>query len=138
MKSYVEREVFDAYVLQIYSAAARRIAAVGEHWGNELRCHELVRAVWRANGWQHSGVSPVDGRMGAVEHSWMVIHSSGPPRWHVVTPVILDVYCPGRMPQVQLIHAHWSIARDYLPGDWRTDIKLDVIDKLIAEMTTWD
>jgi hypothetical protein len=48
---------------------------------------------------------------------------------------ILDVYCPGRVPQVQLLDNHFAVARGYEPGEPRTDIKLDIVEKLVNEMS---
>lgn len=125
MKSYAEREVFAEDALAAVEIATAFVARVGNHWGNELRCHELARAVGRL-----LNLEVVDGRYFAVEHTWLLFrHGEG--------AHILDVYVPGRFPQVQLIHNHWATsALRYVPGVRRDDIRKDIIEQLVKEMTT--
>lgn len=125
MKSYAEREVFAEDALAAVEIAAALVARVGNHWGNELRCHELARAVGKL-----LNLEVVDGKYFAVEHTWLLFH-------HPQGAHILDVYVPGRVPQVQLIHNHWATsALRYVPGPRRDDIQMDVIEQLLKEMST--
>lgn len=89
----------------------------------EVRCHELARAVAKLQ----PGLLVVDGKFGAVDHSWLVLIEW--PRH------IIDVYTPGSIPQVQLIHAmSWSLPARYYPGPARDDIREDVVEALAAQM----
>lgn len=118
-------------VLQIAEALVTRI---GDGWGNELRCHELARAVQgclREAGYPRARV--VDGRMGSIDHSWIVLPGYELPAGSDRSP-ILDVYAPGRLPQVQLIDASWTISADYVVGSERLDVQRDVVRSLMKEM----
>lgn len=95
------------------------VTRVSNAWGNELRCHELARAVHRVIG--RAPLFVVDGKCGPIEHSWLCF-SDG---------VILDPYAPGRMPAVQLID---SIVGAYRPDSPRTDIQQTIVDRLVLEM----
>ena len=104
----------------------------------ELRCHELARAV------AHVLDLPVqDGSHGLVDHSWLWTGTRTAPG------NILDVYCVGRLPMVQLVHADFKPGHfrgglvPYLYrwdttsgsnqgfGTWRTDIDHGVVDSLV-------
>lgn len=132
MRSYAERECFADCHVHAWRDAATMVARLGE-WGNELRCHELARAVYR--GLQHhaatSRIVVLDGHLWAQEHSWIQLTELRAPHRRAY----LDVYTPGRIPQVQLLDVHWNIVRGY------TERKLDVVvvDSIVeaahAEMT---
>jgi len=128
VRSYADREIFNDREKATWCDAVDMVARVRSTWGNELRCHELVRATAKVLGQLSRQVMLVDGKLWAIEHSWLTLHT--PLGRHA----ILDVYCPGRIPQVQLIDAHWSVSRGYEPGPVRTDIKLDIVEKLVQEM----
>jgi hypothetical protein len=85
----------------------------------ELRCHELARAVGRLLKLEHQ-----DGRFGTREHSWL---------W-VGKKTVLDVYVPGSLPQVQLItYYNYSLPwmKAYVVGQGRSDIREKVITNLL-------
>ena len=136
MITYAERTIFSAKACALYADAVDVLKRVGDHWANELRCHELVRAtrgVLELLG--HENIVHVDGKLGMIEHSWLIgyTHSvfSG---MLVKSDYILDVYCPGRIPSVQLIHCSHAITNNYIEGERRVDIKHDIIAKLKKEM----
>lgn len=87
-----------------------------------VRCHELARAIqpllppqWRI----------VDGMVvSVVQHTWLV-GSDG---------IILDVYAPTRLPQVQLVDPAWFQRKLYVPGPRRRDIRWNVVRALRAQM----
>lgn len=138
MISYAEREIFTDREMSLWCDACDLISRVSPKWGNELRCHELVRAAHRVLAVLRFGGVPhetaiVDGKLNAIEHSWLVVPAQGPSG--LSRMVILDVYCPGRVPQVQLIDNHFAVARGYEAGPARDDIKLDIVEKLVNEMS---
>jgi hypothetical protein len=131
VKSYIVREKMTAPMLATWADAVDLVNRVSSEWGNELRCHELARAAHQVLYQLKRTTRVVDGRLFGIEHSWLSLGSesglgSGP---------ILDVYCPGRVPQVQLIDNHWAVARGYEPGKDRRDINQVIIAKLIEEMS---
>jgi len=69
------------------------------------------------------GLVVVDGKCGPIEHSWLVFGDG----------TIVDPYVPGRMPAVQLVDA-FVATRLYYPGADRSDIRIQVVDDLVAEM----
>lgn len=138
MISYAERECFNGEELVTWCDAVDAIKRVGT-WGNELRCHELARAMALHLAILGHNVVVVDGHLFACEHSWLVVlpkrrdeHRSTILDEH--RSAILDVYCPGRMPQVQLIAAHFSISRGYEAGSTRVDIRTDILSRLNDEL----
>jgi hypothetical protein len=118
--TYAERACFRAAHLRLLDRVEMYVARVSNSWGNELRCHELARAVHRVVGEPDHLV--VDGKCGPIEHSWLYL-SDG---------VILDPYVPGRMPAVQLVDL--VVGTAYRPGDPRDDIRQAVVDRLVLEM----
>jgi len=134
MKSYSERHFFAPPLIDLLEVAREFVEQV-EWTGDELRCHELTRAVGRFLGLPADCVQ--DGYYGFADHSWLWV--PGPPT-DVITqrvgwPDILDVYCVGRLPQVQLVlgknpslpHVGWA----YRPDKARTDIKTHIVDQLV-------
>lgn len=137
MKSYAERTCFTEDHLTKWRKASsfverlptRWVNLVGDRWipfdavadktlkTPELRCHELARAIGRVLKLKH-----VDGKYGNVEHTWLELREWG----------ILDVYCPGRVPQVQLVDAPWMLpeSKVYIPGPVRDDIREALVDVL--------
>jgi len=92
----------------------------GEEEGSTLRCHELARVVSLL-----LELPVVDGRCGGVEHSWI--------EWYDRTRhrTILDAYVPGRLPQVQLIHDPIGMHNLWQEGEFRDDIRWEVINDLL-------
>ena len=141
MKSYAERTIFHEVAQSIWADAVRLVDRVSDRHGNEVRCHELARAALSALCASNQSMleacdvalSIVDGNLWAIEHTWLLY------QWNselVPKRFILDVYCPGRLPQVQLIDgSHFAIARGYEPGPVRTDIDHEMLATLLAEMT---
>lgn len=140
MRSYAERQIFHATAVAVWADAVSLVARVSDRYNNEVRCHELARAALKAltdlNERRlhdaNATLSLVDGNLWAIEHSWLVY------RWNDVTApkrFILDVYCPGRLPQVQLLDGeHFAIARGYEKGAWRDDIDASMVERLTREM----
>lgn len=140
MRSYAERTIFHETAMAIWADAVDLVARISKHYGNEVRCHELARAARRAlqdlNARKLTAANAelllYDGRLWSIEHSWLVYHwrdDVAPKRF------ILDVYCPGRIPQVQLIDGdHFAIARGYERGPVRDDIKQSMVEQLTREM----
>jgi hypothetical protein len=137
MITYAERVCFRPQHLWLLKYVERLVARVSTTWGNELRCHELARAVqivcdahmhmrW---GYDGEGViedivrlDVLDGKCGPVEHSWLRFPDG----------VILDPYVPGRLPSVQLVDPIVGIA--YRPGEQRHDIRFEIVGRLIREL----
>lgn len=140
MRSYAERVIFHETVMAVWADAVSLVARVSDRHGNEVRCHELARAalgaltalnerkLYAAN----ASLMLVDGNLWSIEHSWLLY------RWNdETTPksFILDTYCPGRLPQVQLLDGeHFAIARGYAKGEMRTDINESMVEQLTREM----
>ena len=120
MITYAERSCFHQAHKRALTIVQDLVARVSDAWGNELRCHELARAVHRVL--DDGTIIVVDGHCGPVEHTWLRF-SDG---------TILDPYVPGRMPAVQIIDAFVAIA--YRAGEARRDIRQPIIEKIVAEM----
>ncbi len=149
MIGYAERECFDAAELKLLRRASELVAlAPYELPSGTVRCHELTRAVGRI-----LDLPVQDGHHGAVQHSWLWTGKFPVESKH---PNILDVYCVGRMPQVQLADTFagaghwttWSHRALYEPlsneakvnklggvGALRDDIRRDDVDTLVVMMT---
>lgn len=134
MISYAEREIFNDEELATWCDAVDAIKRIGSHWGNELRCHELTRAMARHLVILGRNVEVFDGQLYACEHSWLGVRPKKGFGVLEQRSVILDVYCPGRMPQVQLIDTHFSISRGYKVGPKRDDIRADILSRLNDEL----
>lgn len=120
MITYAERSCFQPSQLSVFRRVQEVVARVSDSWGNELRCHELARAVHRVLG--DSTISVVDGHCGPVEHSWLRF-SDG---------TILDVYVPGRLPAVQVVDA--IVGAAYRPEEVRRDIRQRIVDQVVLEL----
>jgi len=120
--TYAERACFRESHLRLLSRVEAYVARVSNAWGNELRCHELTRAVHLVIYEHEHKLDVIDGHCGPVEHSWFRC-SDG---------VILDVYAPGRLPAVQLVDP--LVATMYRPGSLRSDVRQAIVDRLVAEM----
>lgn len=134
MRSHSERSVFDPRHLDLWRRASRLVDRIGDDWSDELRCHELARAVCRALpvGGDRCFCFVRDGALNAIEHSWIELFLDGLGQPCVS---ILDVYAPGRMPQVQLVHDSHVIARGYKIGPTRSDVDHCIVRRLLREMT---
>ena len=122
MITYAERACFREQHLQLFTRVEVYVARVSNTWGNELRCHEMVRAIHAVVDAQEHKLDIVDGKCGPIEHSWLRF-SDG---------VILDPYVPGRMPAVQIVDP--IVGTAYRPGPPRDDIRQAIIDHLVLEM----
>jgi hypothetical protein len=118
--TYAARVCFSPYHLKLLARTEAYVGLVSDAWGNELRCHELARAVRHVLG--DFTLVVVDGRCGPVEHSWIVCEGG----------VILDVYVPGRLPAIQIIDPIVGIA--YRKGSPRDDIRSAIVTRLVAQM----
>ena len=123
MITYAERVCFTAVHVQLLRYVESCVARIGASWGNELRCHELARAVQRVSAHKPYALIVEDGKCGPIEHSWLCF-SDG---------MILDPYVPGRMPAVQLIDP--IVGAAYRSGAPRADIQPAIIDQLVLEMS---
>jgi hypothetical protein len=137
MNSYAEKEVFTSREKLLLRQATELVEiAPYEIDGNLVRCHELARAVGKVLGLEHE-----DGRYGFVEHTWLWTESlkeEGVPDkskaffspW--VLPNVLDVYVPGSVPQVQLVHmaASGLPPRYYLSNLKAPEIRASVVRQL--------
>ena len=122
MITYAERVCFSAPHLHLFRRVEAYVMRVSDTWGNDLRCHELARAVHLVVYESAHKLVIVDGHCGPVEHSWLCC-SDG---------VILDPYAPGRLPAVQLVDP--LVGAAYRPGTLRRDIRQPIVDRLVAEM----
>lgn len=120
MITYAERACFRQAHLRLFRRVEDSVSRVSDSWGNELRCHELARAIYRVVG--DRTIVVVDGHCGAVEHSWLVLSDGA----------IVDPYAPGRLPAVQIVDP--IVASAYRPGSRRADIRRAIVDKLVLEM----
>jgi hypothetical protein len=122
MITYAERSCFRESHLRLLSRVAAYVGRVSSSWGNELRCHELARAIHLVVYERAPKLLVIDGKCGPIEHSWLYLEDN----------VILDPYVPGRLPAVQLVDL--VVGTAYKPGAPRTDIRQAVVDRLVAEM----
>jgi hypothetical protein len=118
--TYAERACFGARHMEILARVEEYVARVLNVWGNELRCHELARAMHLVL--DERKLDLVDGKCGPIEHRWLRFNDG----------VILDAYVPGRLPSVQIIDPMVAVA--YRQGKPRNDIQQQVIDRLVREM----
>jgi hypothetical protein len=123
--TYAERACFREDHLRIRDRVETYVGRVSKAWGNDLRCHELARAVHRRLVDSLTLVlTVVDGKCGPVEHTWLCFPDG----------VILDPYVPGRLPAVQIIDS--IVGTAYRPGEPRSDIRQTIVDQLVLEMRT--
>ena len=105
MRSYSERVRFTKRERKILSSAGLAVAMLPTNLdpsGEEIRCHELARAIAR-----QLNLRVVDGMYGLVDHSWCMItaapeNGSESSSWDK----ILDVYAIGQCPQTRLIDTY--------------------------------
>ncbi len=130
MKSYAELEMFKETEIQLLKRAILLVERVPDQVLGELvRCHELARAAGKI-----LGLSVQDGYYNFIEHSWLWLTPYDPDDFYI--PNVLDVYVPGRIPQVQLVNTNSSaLPRDYRRGqDERTDINELAVEKILWYM----
>lgn len=134
MKSYAERESFTDGALQLHQLANRIVACIPHSIGSEeIRCHELARAVaklLRSELPAGDELHVQDGHFGILEHSWIEYHTAIESAHRCF---LLDVYAPGVHPQVLLIDTT-VIIRDairHVPQGPRDDINEDVIHRIV-------
>jgi len=120
--TYAERACFREQHLRMLARIEAYVARVSNTWGNELRCHELARAVHLVVYAREHKLDVVDGKCGPIEHSWLRFGDG----------VILDPYAPGRMPAVQIVDP--IVGTAYRPGTPRSDIRQAIVDRLVLEM----
>jgi len=111
MISYAEKEVFTKEELKLYRRAVDLVQMVPYELDKEpVRCHELARAVGSVLGLEHE-----DGRFGFVDHTWLWTKSPSSEDFCApwVLPNILDVYVPGSVPSVQLVHMATGLPSRY-------------------------
>ena len=123
MITYAECVLFRPMHNRLLREVQEHVARISNTWGNELRCHELARAVWLVTYGRRRKhrLVVVDGKCGPIEHSWLCFPDS----------IILDPYVPGRAPAVQLID---PFVGAYRPGDRRHDIRHSMVNQLVIEM----
>lgn len=122
MITYAERACFCASHLRALKRAQQFVGRVSNTWGNELRCHELARALRAVLGDRTLFV--VDGTCGGIEHSWLTFPDGA----------ILDTYAPGRLPAVQLVDGRSVVGVAYRAGEARRDIRRSILRRLVLEM----
>lgn len=126
--SYSARKVFSVGEMIAFHEAERIVSTFRlPPAGQEMRCHEIARAVCdclNQLGNVVGGLQVVDGKYGGVEHSWIAL----PRPEHII-----DTYAVGRLPMVQLVEiGHWALPehKGYTAGPAREDIDQSVVDYL--------
>ncbi len=124
VKGYSERKI-PILILNYFKATEYLLGRL--ELAEEVRCHELARAVWAVLGFDHYG-RVVDGKYGRVEHSWIEL-------WEVeglAARWILDVYACGRLPQVQVVDLFFTLPHEdaYQRGEPRDDINQAMVNSL--------
>lgn len=122
------QSIFLPEEMEVFDLACTLVSRLPyEVMGSVVRCHERVRAVADL-----LELTFEDGFYGMVEHSWIWLSPREP-----ISPLprILDVYVPGRIPQVQLIDPHIHLPFEYRRGPPRTDINQPMVFELIRLMT---
>ena len=122
MITYAARVCFREHHLRLLLRVEAYVSRISNTWGNELRCHELARAVQSVVCTREHKLDVIDGKCGPIEHSWLFFPDG----------VILDPYVPGRMPAVQIVDP--IVGSAYRPGAPRDDIRQAIIDRLMLEM----
>jgi hypothetical protein len=132
MIGYAAREIFTEQEGDLLAKAEGLVdVAPYELEGDLVRCHELARAVGRILDLQYC-----DGWFGMIDHSWLWTR---PPRlidgfFADGVPNVLDVYAPGRLPQVVLVASSPHLPYEYRRGDGRSDVRAPTVEALIELM----
>lgn len=89
-----------------------------------LRCHEVARVVGKL-----LRLRVIDCKLGAMEHSVCLVREASKRQG----AVLLDPYCPGRMPQVQLVY-QWTGAP--IDAQYRSskEPRTDINEKLVEAL----
>lgn len=116
--------MLSAETLAILAEAAAIVEALPDLEG--LRCHEVARVVGAV-----LSLEVQDGHYGHIQHSWLLVYQAGELR-----PFVLDPYCVGRLPIVQLVDIHMNLPRVYLACCPRTDINEQQIRELLMLLET--
>jgi hypothetical protein len=96
MLGYSYTNVFAQCEIALYNRAVKLVERIPETVHDKpLRCHEVTRAVATVLKLPYT-----DGKFGSVEHSWCWTSTALDGEY---PGNILDVYCVGRLPMVQLI-----------------------------------
>lgn len=136
MIGYSGTELFREDEINLWRAATEAIARLDyKAMPRTIRCHELARAVAALPVPELLSIAIQDGTYGAVDHSWIRV-------WHPRRKAydLLDVYCVGRLPMVQLLTLdvgpmHGAL---YRAGPPRNDIDLLQVSTLTAKLrVTW-
>lgn len=138
MKSYSETNIFGACDRKLFELATRLVAGLGDR-PKMIRCHELARALGEVLKLPFQ-----DGMYGFVEHTWLWTKSMGnwidPLEIMRTGPNILDVYCVGRLPMVQLIDGEHTqlphLGYSYRPMLPRNDIDSRIVTSLVEEISS--
>lgn len=134
MISYSEREMFCANDVRLLNVAEHLVGKINEQdFDEEVRCHELARAVGQVMELPHQ-----DGHYLFAQHTWLWVSQIEPEHEERGEyPPILEVYAVGSLPQVQLLDTFPPLNRVgtvYKPGEARTDIRHDVVATLVEKM----
>lgn len=142
MKSYTERHILEPEMLALLHRVEGFVDAVPDQdaSGEEVRCHELVRAVHHFLKPPSSEYIPsyewavCDGKyLQIVDHSWLELvpprMPTGARRISGTERIVLDVYAVGAFPQVQLVYQSGLLDR-FQKGEHRQDIRHDVVKQL--------
>jgi hypothetical protein len=125
------QNIFTAQEIEYFKKACELVSKVPYKLDGEVvRCHELVRAVAKA-----LELTFEDGYYGMVEHSWIWLSPREP---LTPPPRILDVYVPGRVPQVQLVDPCTFLPWDYRRGPPRDDICKTTVEDLYRRLVPSD
>lgn len=124
MQSYSQTDVFSSQEHKLLERAQAAVLVFPDEMdGKPLRCHEIARAIGA-----HLQLDVQDGKYGMVEHSWLYTTA------HLEKCSILDPYCVGRLPQVQLVSILGVLPHlnTYIPLRKRVDIRSSVVSRLHA------
>jgi hypothetical protein len=140
MNSYAQLEIFSMQEQVVYRRATELVADAPTKIDDRLvRCHELARAVCERLKKEAAArdaplfrklcheMNVMDGYYGMIEHSFILLGELyeggfGP------MPHVLDVYAPGRVPQVQLVDTSSVLPFYYRRGAPRSDVNQDDIN----------
>jgi len=129
MKSYSAHHIFTPDEIKVWRMATELVEGLPEN--QELRCHELARAVALYLHCERPQLLVCDGKFGLAEHSWLVVTTPG-------RHVILDVYTVASLPMVQLIDAGSLAVREarrYAEGTCRDDVNERAVRALLVSMS---
>jgi len=145
MKSYSERCVFPPALIRLHAFLGDVLerfdsSPYGLGTGQELRCHELTRAVKRflQHGdvpYRPPNITLFDGKYSVVDHSWLELLLQ---KGEFSSLYILDVYAVGQLPQVQLLDIAFSLPHraNYRAQVRRDDIDMDLVNLVYDDLLT--